>query len=229
MRHLAVALALAACAPVGFRDAEWRGEPIEEGRLQWRVRDGRGHGPGLGAWSARHVRPRDGGFELRLRRGVGAEISAALPLGALDVDLTLESLDAPFEALGPEVVVGAFVYRHDTSEADLEIARWGDRRSANGQLVVAAGPFRPPRAIVRFPLEGPRVEAALRWRGGRLAWRVTDGQRPLRWSARGPRNAGHRLHVNVWARRPGAGEARIWVRARARASASMEPWPTSGT
>ena len=228
MRALVLALAFSACGPAGFRAVEWHPERLRTAGLHWQAREGQGHGPGVGRWSKDHVRVWGEAIELRLQGDVGAEISAALPLGALDIALTLESLDGAFETLDPDLVVGAFVYRNDASECDLELARWGQPGAHNGQLVVASGAGRPPRAIHRFPLRGARARATLRWRGSRLAWHVEDSQGQVRWQARGPRNGGHRLHVNVWSRRPGAGHARVRVRASVRSSASMGGWPTSG-
>lgn len=111
-------------------------------------------------------------------------------------------LEGPVGQLDPNVVVAFFIYRSDTSEIDIELARWGQTDGKNGQFVVA--PPIPESRRHRFHI-GPdttRLPVAIEWTPAFVGFRA-ELTRALRWRHRGhsPTPDGHRLHISLWLHR----------------------------
>ncbi|MEL6544485.1 MAG: hypothetical protein AAFQ82_07650 [Myxococcota bacterium] len=119
-------------------------------------------------------------------------------------------LDAALLRLPEEVIVGAFVYRDDKSEFDVEFGTWGGIYSDNAQFVVA--PVDAARTRVhRFALDASSIDTELTWTEDSIEFEVLGADARTSWSYRGPKRpvpAAHRFHVNVWFLHGNAGGAR---------------------
>ena len=127
---------------------------------------------------------------------------------AFEVELEVGSLDS-------RVVGGVFFYKDDTSEIDLEVARWGDPDAAPFQYAVA--PADTPDLLHRFEMAAGRSRHRMRWRRRSIAWWSVSADRISRWTLRGPRVPrfdGHRLHLNLWVLDGGtpAGDGELSIR-----------------
>lgn len=126
----------------------------------------------------------------------------------LRVELDVGTLDS-------RVVAGVFFYKDDSSELDLEVARWGDPHALPFQFAVA--PADSPELVHRFPVSRGRSSHQLRWRRRAVLWTSTSAAGATAWQLHGPdvpRFDGHRLHVNLWVMNGGApaGDGEISIR-----------------
>lgn len=177
------------------------GRVLDFAGLSWTVHaadEPTGAGPNRWSDEEEAARVVEGVLHLQLTRDErgwqGVELSTPLvrrPRRLL-VELEVGELDS-------RVVAGVFLYRSDTSEIDLEVARWGDASALPFQYAVA--PADAPDLLHRFGLPAGRSRHRLRWRRDRILWRSRSGKRRVRWRLRGeqvPRFDGHRLHLNLW-------------------------------
>ena len=188
----AVAVLLAAAA-ADARTITWSGR-------SWAVRNTNapsGPGPNIFSDSASSVWVDASGFlHMKVRydatKGwVSSEVFTQASLGAGTYSFTV---DAPGDALDPNVTVGMFTYRSDTREYDVELARWGNALDpTNAQYAVqpaahAGNVFRfaSPVGTTTFTYKWARSSIA--FSGGPL-WSYSG---PDLWSGKAP------VHINVW-------------------------------
>lgn len=214
---LSLAAAWSAC-DAGARPADLPTGPTLDwiGR-SWRVHRSeirRGAGPSRWTASPEALRVEGAVAQLSLQqddRGwSGVELSTPLERRPrrLEVELDVERLDS-------RVVAGVFLYRDDSCEIDLEVARWGEPDALPFQYAVA--PADAPELLFRFDPGPGRSRHRMRWRKRSLVWRVRSARGRQRWVLRGdsvPRFDGHRLHLNLWTLDggPPAGDGAVSVR-----------------
>ncbi len=161
-----------------------------------------GAGPHLWSASPEAVDLERDGLRLGVRahhgRWFGAEVRTPLPSDVHSVSLDLVG---PLGALDPQVVVGAFVYRDDLSELDIELSTWGRPAAANAQFAVAP-PVGQRRHSFALPQHARRARLQIEWTPTEIRFSAEPEGGPVtRWSysaADRPSPRGHSLHVNVW-------------------------------
>jgi len=133
--------------------------PLPDGVVEfagylWEVKSGTGLGPGPNSWSSspNFVWVDEAGLHLRIAQVEGtwycAEVMLLETLGYGRYQFTFSSA---VDVLDPQAVLGAFLYRDDAHEIDLELTRWGDPlATTNGQYVVQ--PYMLPDHLERFSL-----------------------------------------------------------------------------
>lgn len=185
----------------------WSPQPVEFAGRQWSVRSSTQLvAAGPNRWSSTQDAAwvdAQGRLRMRLRQtqGLWYGVELCTPLLGTDQVLSLQ-IDGPLGRLDPNVVLGIFGYRDDASEWDIEFARWGKRREANAQFVVA--PATNPSRLHRFlvPPNSKTLALQVVWHTEFLAFElVTMDGRVERWRYSGPNRPspdGHRLHINLW-------------------------------
>ncbi len=219
----------------GFQAEHWRAWRSVDG-VVWDARRGGPAGPGNNRWSSPQLR----GSAIVLRSDQrSTEISTPLPSSSVRVEVEIEAV-AP---LDPGVVLGVFFYRHDQSELDFEVSRWGEPHADNAQWVMV--PATRDR-MWRFELGRGPVTLRMEWRASRVTVETRQGANCWRWSHPSPlEDAPHRLHLNLW-RRVSGRPAQVVVRrvridelsgarglpdnlARAVGCSSQSSWHSQGT
>ena len=189
---LTLVLTLALVAVADARTINWSGR-------SWAVRSTNapsGPGPNVFSDSPDSVWVDSNGWlHMKVRRTstgwVSSEIFTQASLGAGTYSYTV---DAPGDALDPNVTVGMFTYRSDQREYDVELAKWGNAADpANAQYAIqpAAHPgnvfrFASPVGPTTFSYNWGRKSIAF---SGGLLWSYSG---PDLWSGKAP------VHINVW-------------------------------
>jgi hypothetical protein len=83
--------------------------------------------------------------------------------------------------LEPAAVLGMFTWDQsgidpNNREMDMEVSRWGDPESMNGQFVVQ--PYYVPANAIRFSTPAGVVTYSIRWEPGRATFRAIAGSEP---------------------------------------------------
>ncbi len=132
--------------------AQTEGRIIQFAGRDWYVKAGVGMGPGPNNWSddAESVWV-DAAGKLHLKiRNIGgdwhsAEVYSVIPAG---YGMHRFYVDTPMNNLDVNVVLGLFLYRDGQNEIDVEVARWQQVGTPNGQFVVQ--PYDQPGHRERF-------------------------------------------------------------------------------
>ncbi len=182
------------------------------GRL-WRVRHSLqepiGAGPNLWSSAPENVFVDEhGALHMRLvpdQDGRWLCVEVATPLPDRYHRMTIDC-EGDLNGLDPHVIAAAFFYRNDTSELDIEFARWGQPNDAtNAQYVVA-----PPSStrLERFALPGGRTQTqhTITWDADGIDFESRDQDQNLihAWrydSPQRPKPDQHWLHINLWLHR----------------------------
>ncbi len=172
--------------------------------LEWRVKASSApRGPGPNHWSdspesvwvddedALHLRVRNDGDRWLSAEVVGPQLSEH---GAVTFHLA-----SPVDALDANAVLGLFLYEHDRSEIDIEVARFQGPEGPNGYFTVAGAPSHT------FALTSPAAESCHRiaWRSGAVDFTTCVGTRCHSWSSRDariPARVRHTIRMNLWLR-----------------------------
>lgn len=185
----------------------WSASRLQWGGHTWERRQSHAlDGAGPNRWSEDGVKVQpDGSLSLTLKpqgsHWYAAEVRTDLPDGYVDVKVRLEG---PLGRLDPNVVVGAFVYRRDSSELDVELAQWGVPHADRAQFVVA--PALPASRIQRFalPAQLQWLDAGIFWRPNAVAFKMLGAGVQRSWRYEGtprPWPDHHALHINLWLHR----------------------------
>jgi len=100
-------------------------------------------------------------------------------------------------------VFGLFLYYDNKHEIDVEISRWGARKSPNVQFVVQPYYRHPPHRF-DMPLTGDDVIFIIKWEPHRISFRAylenRTGDRTLveEWSIKVKEKKPMRIHLNLW-------------------------------
>ncbi|MBL4635718.1 MAG: hypothetical protein JKY56_17790 [Kofleriaceae bacterium] len=185
----------------------WATHTISAHGLLWDVRESEvllGAGPNYWSSAKESVFVDSAGrLHLRLRtsggRWLSSEVSTSLPCCYSRVTAQIEG---PIGLLDPRVVAAVFLYRSDTSEIDVEFAKWGQLGGPNAQFVVApAVPATRIRTLKVAPATR-RVVVTINWEPESIDFSITpDSLAPMTWRYLGterPTPNEHRLHINLW-------------------------------
>lgn len=150
-------------------------------------------------------------LEERGGRWYGVELVTPLEPGWPTLELDLEMPGFADD----HVIFGAFLYRDDRREIDLELGRWGEPGAPSAQFVLVDQPLRR----WRFQLPPGRSQHHLRWAPGDLDFcSQAEDQPAVRWGVEGvavPHPQEHRLHLNLWLYRgaPATAPAQVTIEA----------------
>ena len=210
---------LSACGGPQFDSFNAVARTVQFAGFEWQMRGETGAGgPGSNLWgsSEQSIALSDDGLVLTLHPDGdawrSAEVRTALPRGTVRVEFDIELASGE---VANNIVLGLFVYRDDSHEADFECTQWGDPAAEPWQFALA----RPAGAQVeRFSL-GTTAESShvLRWRRRTVEWRSSSEGVSHSWSERlapGRRLNPAYIHINLWLhqrRPPGDGTRSVRV------------------
>ncbi|MEO8660891.1 MAG: hypothetical protein ABI693_20640 [Bryobacteraceae bacterium] len=155
---------------------------------QWRVRNAPSRRGGTmndyvpsNVWTDPH-----GALHLRIANASGkwscAEVALTSSLGYGTYSFTVRDVSH----LEPAAVFGMFTWDYSGSdqnfrEVSVEISRWGDASSKNGQYVIQ--PFHVPANVARFSAPAGPLTHSFTWEPGRMTFKTVRGRSPAVGSA----------------------------------------------
>ena len=162
-------------------------QTIKFSGYEWEVRQAEKEGPGPNFWKSENAFvDKDGRLHLKITKDADhwscAEITSKrkFPFGRYQFQI-----EGRIDLLDKNIVLGLFNYptpeigKDTTNEIDIEFARWGEKKNANGNYTIWPYKFGVPQTskTFEFALNGDNTTHRFLWRSDSIKYQSLNGHR----------------------------------------------------